>query len=104
MSKKNGIKKLLTLCLITSVLATNTFAAPAQECQTLIDAADKALAAQKQQIEIRDLRIKMVEDRLGEVRVERDDERKAGEAWYRSPNLWLFIGIGLGVSMVRVVN
>jgi hypothetical protein len=59
---------------------------------------------QQKQIEIRDLRVKATEDRLGDVTKERNDARQSADAWYKSPYLYLFLGLAVGVSAVKISN
>lgn len=101
MSKRKLMRQLITLWLIMSASVQSTYA---DSCQPLIEAADKAIAAQARQIEIRDLRIRQVEDRMGEVLKERDYERESKESFWRSPTLHLFLGMALGVALVKKIN
>jgi hypothetical protein len=54
---------------------------------------------QRKQIEIRDLRIKTSEDQLKNVTEQRNDAEHALSAWYRSPWLYLALGLAGGVYL-----
>lgn len=70
----------------------------------VVTAAREAVSDQKRSIEIRDLRIKQTEDRLLEVSKERDKALDSNEAWYKSPYLYLTLGLILGIATVKAVN
>ena len=91
MSKRTLIAGLLMLCLATRSFAT--------DCEDLAKAADLAIAEQKKAIEIRDLRLDLAKERLEEVSKERDELR--GTAWYKSPYLWLSVGILAGAYVSK---
>lgn len=93
MTKEN--RRLWTATPLLLLLATRSFAE--SPCLPLIQAADKALEAQKAQITIRDKELGQAEILLkskNEIIAEQD---KTIHAWYRSPYLYLFLGAAVGV-------
>lgn len=55
------------------------------------------MSEQTQQIQIRDLRIKQDEDQLGAVTKDNEVLTSKINSWYRSPYLWVVVGIVAGV-------
>ena len=62
-------------------------------CKPLIESCDKALAAQKEQIQIRDLRIKESTSQIDELTktVKEKDEKLS--SIFRNP--WVYLGVGV---------
>ncbi len=93
MTKRNRAN--WTTLLVMMSTTTNSYANPT--CKEVIRAADKALAAQKAQIDIRDKELAqyaiMTKAQADELA---SDTAKLG-AWYRSPYLYLFLGLAAGV-------
>lgn len=69
------------------------------DCGKVIEAAEKAVQAQKEQVEVRDLRIKQDEDQLSAVSKEYESLQKSSNAWYKSPYLFLIMGLGVGLYL-----
>lgn len=86
------------LFLITSVPLTNLNADQASpSCNDVINACDKALDAKDNQIKIRDLGLSVRDDQITGLKKDNADLEHSMSAWYRSPYLYLFLGLATGV-------
>lgn len=81
---------LLTLCQLS-------YADNKPTCKDIIDACDKALDAKDSQIKIRDLGLSMRDDQITGLKKDNADLEHSLSAWYRSPYLYLFLGLATGV-------
>lgn len=87
------------MLLLTMSMSISAYATPT--CEEVIRAADKALAAKQDQISARDVTI-------GDLKImtkAQADEIAAKDrqlsAWYRSPYLWVVVGLGVGLYVGR---
>ena len=66
----------------------------------MIRTADAALAAQKKQVEVRDLRLQESDKQIAGLSKELTDLKISQDRWYKSQWLWLAVGLVAGGLVV----
>lgn len=84
------MKKLLIAFLMISLLNS---AQAETTCKDVITSCDKALEAKNRQIQLSDLALRQTVDRLTRVELQYKEERESASAWYKSPFLYLSVGL-----------
>lgn len=78
------------------LIVINPVMADSPSCEDVIKSADKALSDKQKQIDIRDLRITNYDSLTTSLNNENVRLKTEVDAWYRSPYLWVVMGIVVG--------
>ncbi len=97
MRKSKLTVPLILLCLTTNSFATDTQKTTKTTCNDVLKACDEALQAKDLQIKIRDEQVGQGQAMLNASVKEVEDLKRERDAWYKSPYLYVVLGLAAGV-------